>query len=725
MPLDVLITTNRLQQDPTGRELIEHLRHQANILQLQEAALYYDFPTYADYETVTHKPDALLVSPRHGVLAIRFVDAEAGDGLPSIVHDVDESLTQFCSILIGRMLKSRPLRSGMSKLIVEVTPVVYAMHVAPGFFEPDIESRLVTSLAGLDELLGELISDEISPTAFAEARSVVEGAKALTRAKPRSVSNPATQPLAASLSELESEIANFDQRQRRVALVNVSGPQRIRGLAGSGKTVILAMKAAHLHLTRPDEQILITFYTRSLRTALTNLVTRFYRHYRDEDPNWDKIHIRHGWGGARSSGTYADACRRENLSPLAFADARNGAAYALMRTKVRLDPFDFACRDLMQQTQVQPYYDHILIDEGQDFPSGFYELCFHLARGERDQKNIIWAYDELQNILDVTIRTPDQLFGQDADGQPRISLERSAAGLPPGAANDHVLSKCYRNQGEVLVTAHALGFGLYSEEPVQLLESKEHWEDVGYVVETAGEFVVGQQVQLLRPPENSPLSLDQAAGTPLIESFVAPGVEAEVTWVLQSIQGFLNGGLRPEDIIVIALDDRASRDYFRRVSVGLAQAGIYSNNIIADPYNEPAFTLPDHVTLSTVYRAKGNEAAVVLAIGVHGVSLRTRSGRNKLFTAFTRAKGWLRISGVGPTAGVVQHEVALALENYPHLRFRMPDMERVETIQRDLSKRSVKAKKIRAEYVKKLSDIGLSEDEVADLLSLESGYDAE
>lgn len=71
-------------------------------------------------------------------------------------------------------------------------------------------------------------------------------------------------------------------------------------------------------------------------------------------------------------------------------------------------------------------------------------------------------------------------------------------------------------------------------------------------------------------------------------------------------------GLLPEDIIVVALDDRHMRNYFRYLSESLASHEISVNNIHADPYSEPPFSISGKITLSTVYRAKGNEAAVVL-----------------------------------------------------------------------------------------------------------------
>ncbi|MER9831811.1 ATP-binding domain-containing protein [Mesorhizobium sp. M0134] len=547
---------------------------------------------------------------------------------------------------------------------------------------------------------------------------MLEGAKALSRPKPRNIKNPEIQRPAAALLKLELDIANFDQRQRRAALVNIDGPQRIRGLAGSGKTIILAMKAAHLHLTKPSERILVTFYTRSLYASLKGLITRFFRNFKDEDPDWTKIHIRHGWGGFSRAGTYADACAKHGIPPLTFPEAQKGAMYMRAKMGERIDPFDFACRDLIARVQIRPQYDHILIDEGQDFPSGFYELCFGLAAGERDKKNIVWAYDELQNILDIQIRTPDQLFGLDRDGQPRISLPRAGANLPVDTDNDTILRKCYRNQREVLVTAHALGFGIYNN-IVQMLESREHWEDVGYDVLTPGPLVVGQPVLISRPPTNSPLNLSTDRVPPTIECHIAPNFEAEGRWIAEQVTSFIEGGLQPEDLLVIALDDKAAKSYFRKLSSLLSEAGIASNNITADPYNEPPFTLPGKVTLSTVYRAKGNEAAVVFAAGVDAVTIASRSGRNKLFTAFTRTKAWLRVSGVGANASVVCKEIQTALANFPNLSFVMPNLRRVDTIQRDLNQRSIKAKQIREEYLGRLQAEGFEIDEAADLLSLE------
>jgi superfamily I DNA and RNA helicase len=310
------------------------------------------------------------------------------------------------------------------------------------------------------------------------------------------------------------------------------------------------------------------------------------------------------------------------------------------------------------------------------------------------------------------------MFGKDTDGQPRISLDRSSRDLPPGAFNDTVLSKCYRNQREVLVTAHALGFGIYKQ-IVQLLESAEHWEDVGYNVLSGEDFKVGKNIKIERPVENNPISLITKDVADLIKFKLADNLHSEISWIASEIESFLKGGLHAEDFVVVALDDRNARAYFKHLSASLASKGIASNNILADPYSEPPFQIQGKVTLSTVYRAKGNEAAVVFAIGVDAVNTSTRSGRNKLFTAFTRSKAWLRISGIGAAAGAVQAEIETALDHFPMLDFVMPDLAEVEMIQRDLSHRTARTKKARIEIVKNLKASGFSDSEIEEILTME------
>jgi superfamily I DNA and RNA helicase len=578
----------------------------------------------------------------------------------------------------------------------------------------EMDSKICGSLEAVAQYLKSIARDLLPAEAVAEVRSVIEGAKALSRPQKRVIADPGRQPLAVALSTLEGEIANFDEKQRHIALVDVGGPARIRGLAGSGKTVILAMKAAHLHLNNPQSLILFTFYTKSLRATIKNLITKFYRHYSEADPDWKCLHIRHGWGGVSVPGVYSDAARRLNRAPLTFGEASRLAGRGETA-------FGAACKQLIGTGNVSAYYDHVLIDEGQDFPDSFYRLCFSLTKGERDKKSIVWAYDELQDILNVKIRQPDELFGHDADGYPYIDLDRSSVHLPPGATNDAVLSKAYRNQRDILVAAHAMGFGVYGT-IVQMLESAEHWEDVGYEV-LSGPPKTGEPVHIIRPSKNSPLQVPAVQGFPLLHWEKAVDIEAEVHWVASSIKDFISAGVAPEEILVISLDDRHAKAYLAKIAEQLSLLGIASNNVIADPYNEPPFMLTGKVSLSTVYRAKGNEAAAVFAVGVDALEIKSRGGRNKIFTAFTRSKAWLRVSGIGPLAGRVFAELKIASDNAPEMKFIMPDLREIDTIQRGFSKKQAAARAAREQYVKRLKAAGFSDEEIEEEIQQVSNGD--
>jgi superfamily I DNA and RNA helicase len=168
----------------------------------------------------------------------------------------------------------------------------------------------------------------------------------------------------------------------------------------------------------------------------------------------------------------------------------------------------------------------------------------------------------------------------------------------------------------------------------------------------------------------------------LIEQYNAQSMEDETDWIISSISGFLKQGLSPEDIMIVALDDRHMKRYFKEPSAKLASIGVASNNIHADPYSDPLFTIPDKVTLSTIYRAKGNESAVVFVIGVDAISLKTREDRNKLFTALIRTKAWRRVSGMQGSTGPIIEEMSMAEQHFPSLRFTMPDLSELNMIQR-------------------------------------------
>jgi superfamily I DNA and RNA helicase len=701
--METVVASARLKSDPDSNVLIRRLKDRQVDFAISEAVIYYDFPTFRDYEDDSFRPDVMVLSKNHGVIAFKLILQEDLDQGDEHVQAIDENLTQFNSLLFSRMVKSKTLRAGKRELIFPIETVAYAPNErVQSDWDGEFENAIVCQ-GDLATIFGEQLEAPLSDQAFDEARSIIEGAKALGKPKPREVAKGDTTSKAAILAALEAEIANFDVNQRAAAISLVEGPQRIRGLAGSGKTVILAMKAAHIHLNHPNKKILLTFHTKSLYSHIKQMVTRFYRHWKEEDPNWSNVHIRHAWGGSSLKGVYYQACIDHGLYATPLNEVRH-----------KRDPFDHICGELLRNTKIKEKYDYILMDEAQDFPNNFFRLCYALTKGGRDEKPIIWAYDELQNIINVKMRTPKELFGEDSQREPLVDLERAGHRLPEYLTNDVVLHKCYRNPRVTLVGAHALGFGIYSDSPVQMLQGKDHWEDVGYEVRK-GDCTPGQDTIIFRPEANSPLSISaRQTKEQLIQWYKAADMDDEVAWCTRQIAEFIEGGLNPEDIMVITLDNRHARSYFERLSMALADNDMSVNDVLGNPYGPTTFAMEGKVTLTTVFKAKGNEAAAVVVIGIDAIYVdrKTKVGRNKIFTAFTRSKAWLRVSGVGDKASFFFKELETAIKHFPEMRFIYPHPAKVETIERDMNTKAAAKKALREKYLRELEQLGIDEEEM-------------
>ncbi|MCI0560475.1 MAG: hypothetical protein MN733_18465, partial [Nitrososphaera sp.] len=383
----------------------------------------------------------------------------------------------------------------------------------------------------LKEFLNGLRRDLLSEELVQEILATIEGAKGLLRPKEREVPDDENSK-AAHVIQLEEEINRFDRDQTEGYLVRTTGVQRIRGLAGSGKTIVLAIKAALLHLQHPDAKIAFTFHTKSLYQHVRRLITRFYRQYDDRDPDWDRLHVLHGWGGKSNQGIYYNACVNNGAHPLTFSEANAmGGRSAL----------DSACSSLLAELIPRPEYDHVLVDEAQDFPPSFLRLCYALARNG----NLVYAYDQLQTIFQVKPPSVDEVFGLNEQGEPNVQL-----------ASDVVLHRCYRNPMEVTVCAHALGFGIYGDRIVQMLENEDHWKDLGYRVLNPP-FKAGALTEIERVQDSSPSSISRNYRPDEIVSVAvyADATEEIAAVVTQIDKAIRSQGLRPDDILVISCDD--------------------------------------------------------------------------------------------------------------------------------------------------------------------------
>ena len=286
MSLDVV--RGRISNMVATKELVEIMEKRAN--PDCSETLYLGYPLSANMETnVT--VDALLLSEKIGLVAFIFSDMEenaAGiiEAQGELYFQLTNTLTQYPNLRKGRSLAFDPC-------VISITPHELDTSTEDGY--------ILTTFENLPHTLSNIPTFDTS-----YYHVLVESLQKVANIKPRKKRDN-VKSLGSKgdiIKKIEREIANLDHWQKKAALEIVDGPQRIRGLAGSGKTIVLALKAAYLHAQFPDWDIVVTYYTRSLWQQYRDLITKFVFEFSREEPNWEKLHLFHAWGSQSEKGLY-------------------------------------------------------------------------------------------------------------------------------------------------------------------------------------------------------------------------------------------------------------------------------------------------------------------------------------------------------------------------------------------------------------------------------------
>jgi superfamily I DNA and RNA helicase len=637
---------------------------------------FFGYPLIATSEG-KYAIDATLVSPEKGVVIFDLVEgSELGDYAArqdDLANKLEAKLRMHKELVKGRQL----------------LPPIQAVTFAPAINNPQAITQNEYPVANVDSLATVLSGFQwqgASEALYQRTLSAIESLSSIRKGlSKRDTHRPDSR--GAILKRLEDSIATLDRRQSRAVIETVDGVQRIRGLAGSGKTIVLALKAAYLHTQHPDWRIAVTFNTRSLKGQFRRFITAFCLEQSGEEPDWTKVRVVNAWGapgGEDRDGIYYEFCRATGQE---FYDFRT----ASIRFQGSDCAFDGACTAALQAASDPPeLYDAILVDEAQDFAPSFLRLCYAILK---PPKRLVYAYDELQNLSGASLPPPEDIFGKDAQGRPLVSL-----GEDP--CRDVILQKCYRNSRPILVTAHALGFGIYREPPrgsetglVQMFDHPALWEEIGYRLRE-GRLEKGQRVVLERTDETSPRFLEDHSSIEDIVIFKIFNSEAEQNaWLVEQIKkNVQEDELRYDDIIVIHPDPRTARERLGPIRAALYEQGIQNHLAGVDTEADVFFkTEAPSVTFTGIYRAKGNEAGMVYVVNaqecdVSGPGLANL--RNRLFTAITRSKAWVRVVGHGPGMERLLREFQQLKQHDFRLDFTYPTdavLNKLRIVHRDLS----------------------------------------
>lgn len=625
--------------------------------------LYIGYPLSANVDSSV-TVDAMLVSERYGLVSFIFSNTENAEEITEtqgeLFYQLLNTLTQYPSLRKGKLLAFEPH-------VISITPEINAK-------DPIEEGYTLSTFDNLSTVLRAVQGFDVDYYhVLVESLQKVSGIKPRKKRENVKISGSKGD----KIRKIEKEIANLDQWQKKAALEIVEGPQRIRGLAGSGKTIVLALKAAYLHAQYPEWDIVVTYYTRSLWQQYHDLINKFYFEFAKDEPNWNKLHLFQSWGSFLEQGLYSEIARSAKLIPINYTNAR--LKYG------RDTAFSGVCAELLDtlSEDYQPQYDVVLIDEAQDMPAAFFGLVY---RSVNQPKRIVWAYDELQNLGSTMMPSIEEMFGKDETGASLVELINK----PDQPTQDIILPVCYRNPPWSLALAHALGFGIYHAPLIQHFDTLGLWEDIGYKLDK-GTLNYGKKVELSRSKAATPsYFFDLLDPEEVIQTKCFSEPNLQYDWVAKEIhRNITEDELDPDDILVIFPSVITAKSHYQKLVPFLNKYGIAS--ILAGVTEDrDIFRVQGRVSCSAIYRAKGNEAPMVYIVNSdychEGFELTKL--RNTIFTAITRSRAWVRICGIGERMEELIKEIEEFKKADYSLKFKIPtetEMRKLKTINKERS----------------------------------------
>jgi len=686
-----------IRKDSSANELLIAFDRLQDEVEIGESNLYYKYPFYNnENQDMEIKADFLAITQNKDVHIFSCVNFLKEVNAPLVIEQLDKLFT-----IIDSKLRTKPnLKVGRNEMKFVLHTHVYCEETELNTLSNSI--TIFKSHQQVIDFFSNLSTNKLEISEFRTITSVIEGIDETISPVVRNITKANSK--GTILSDIENSIINYDTEQFKAITTKVNGFQRIRGLAGTGKTIILARKVAELHRSFPNEKILITYYTKALHDTVKKHITRYYKKFsKGEEPNWDNIDVLHSWGGYRLDGVYHKMCLLNNIEPIDFGTAKRSSFG---------DPFEYVCNKLLESKPLKKYYDYILIDEGQDFKENFYRLCLNISK----TNNIIWAYDDFQDILKTNIQNEKSLFGKDENDEYYADFSQ----MEDVSEHDIILKKCYRNSKNILTGAFSLGMGVYNQidptntgvDVIQKIESNRYWEEIGFKV-IDGNSNTNDKMIIERPLENSPDYKEHFFNDNLINFIICENIQEECEKVVQLIISDLKEDLKPEDICVICLDNARINDYYYILTELLIQNNINVFNLQKTFSTNVNFSREGLITLSSIYKAKGNEVGSAYIMGVDSIFKSNRDvyERNKLFTAITRSKGWVSITGTGENTKKCINEYEILLKNNNQLIFIQPSDESVRTI-KETSEKIVKKKDLLDNNLRELaSQLNISVDE--------------
>jgi superfamily I DNA and RNA helicase len=435
---------------------------------------------------------------------------------------------------------------------------------------------------------------------------ILSGKSVFTPSRRIRLASPDPTLLGAHVQELELALKEATQEQRDHGRADLRGAHRLfRGVAGSGKSVMLALSTAQTLLLHRQEQptlfqnpspkrILVTCYNRALVPYLRAKITERFARIAWDKPSEHELVVVHFEGLLKLLQT-----QQPRLSTKLSYDQKAERAQFLCQ---RFDALPEPSRRALQ-------FDAVYVDEAQDLQPAEFEFLRRLALSDDGAQSLLLFYDNAQNIYGVPPPTWSDL-GINIIGRTQF------------------LDQCLRNTRELLAFAFNILVGSYAPEGTKVSTRK--FADVaslrqrGLIEENAGAFDIR--------------FASRAGPHPRIA--ILPSRAEEIHAVTTEIQRlFRDEQVLPSDILILYNSHHPYKKDLAQQLERLLPKGYSLRHVDSDHNENKNLPLIDDtvLTLSTIASAKGYDAPVVFLLGVDVLST-TDQDRARFYVAATRAK---------------------------------------------------------------------------------------
>ncbi len=431
--------------------------------------------------------------------------------------------------------------------------------------------------------------------------------------------------LGARIDEFMNNHRVLTREQSEISQITVGHePRLIRGVAGSGKTTVLAVMAARAirrmlevrrqrlfafaERTSGGPRVLVTCFNRALVGYIRDAIERAYRKEALAHLPAGILEVRH------IDGVAWRLAERRLLRWIKVSSERESERR-----------FEYLCAQL--QARAANYqgipdeflYDLVFVDEAQDFGPAHFRFLLHLIRPHpaTGELPIVIFYDDAQNVY----------------GRRRPTWRK--LGIDLTGFRSRVMTECFRNSRPIV--EFALNLLLGSTLPPRDRPAFRDFADIGYLKRLGAVVEEEDWIHVRFAPREGP--------PPIVKRYDHPSTS--MTAIARRVRYLITEEqVRPEDILVLA--HRRTTVYCLREKLRQELGDLVAGFVVPvgdSPDKDHYIFRPDHLTVSTVHGAKGYDAPIVL-LEASDFDISRPLNRVAFYVGATRAMVELEVHGV-------------------------------------------------------------------------------